>query len=113
MLDYLKSFEKENYDAIMFLPHEDEDMIHVEGKLFANNDTKLDGSVMGDCYHIILFKMDEEMNPINLDKFEAILSGPLEYISRLIPDGWFGMVCKKTEKSGAFVDATFAKLQDI
>ena len=102
-----------DYDAILFLPHEEEGKIQIEGKQFANKGEKLDGSEMGDCYQIILFKLDEEDDPIYLEKFEAILTKPIEYISMLIPMDWYGMVCRKTTTSLKYANDVFDELKNV
>ena len=112
MLDSLKQFKDENYDSFLFMPTEEENQIHFQGSLYKDPGTKLDGSTMGDCYYILLFKEDDDGAVIHLDLFEAILMAPLEYISRLLPDEWFGVVCKKTTTSGKYVQETFDNLKE-
>ena len=112
MLEFLKELDGDS-DAIFFVPHEDDNKIHIETKTFLEKDEKLDGSVMGDCYHIILFKTEEDGSPKNLEMFEAILIKPLEYISTLIPQDWYGVVCKKTTKSGEYMNTMFDKLKEV
>jgi len=109
----LSELAKQNYDTILFLPGEKDNEIRVEGSVYKDPGQKLDGSESGDCYHIILFKLEEEGNPIHLDKFEAILLAPLEYIARLIPDEWYGVVSKKTTTSQSFIESTFDKLKEM
>lgn len=113
MLESLKHLQNEDFDSFMFLPTEDEDNTHFQASHYKDPGTKLDGSEIGDCYHIILFKEDEEGSVIHLDKFEAILMAPLEYISRLLPDDWFGIICRKTTTSKEFVDKTFDNLKEV
>ena len=99
-------------DTYTFLPGEEEDNIHIQSSEYKNPGTKLDGSAMGDCYHIIIFKEGEEGTE-HLDKFEAILTAPVEYMMRMIKEDWFGIVCRKTTTSNEFVDNVFAKLQEV
>jgi hypothetical protein len=112
MLEYLENFKSEDYDSFTFLPAEEDNQLHFQCFSYKDPGIKLDGSELGDCYHIILFKEGEE-SLIHLDKFEAILLDPLEYISQLIPSGWFGIVCRKTTTSGPFVQKTFDNFKDI
>jgi len=112
MLDYLKQFEKENYDTLMFLPGENVDDIHIETNEFKEKGKKLGGSNMGDCYDIIIFK-DNKGDVDKLERFDAILIEPLEYISMLIPLDFYGVVCKKTTTSGRLMDGIFDKFQKI
>jgi len=114
MLEFLKEIKKDDADAIFFLPGDEEDHIHIESAMYKEFGTKLGGSAMGDSYEIILFREDTEEDKIyNIDRFEAVLCDPLEYISGLIPQQWFGMVCKKTTTSDKFVQKLFDKLQDV
>lgn len=113
MLEYLKQLKDKNPDAILFLPGETENGIVIMGQEYVNPGTKLGGSAAGDCYHIILFKQDQETYDVKfLDKFEAILTSPLDYISMLIPDDWFGIVCKKTTTSEKFAEEAFDNLKE-
>ena len=111
MLDYLKPLKKESYDCLMFIPGEKPDSLHIEGSKYRESGEKLDGSAMGDCYHILLYKDNEIKGVHNLDLFEGILMDPLEYASRLIPQGWYGMFAKKTTTSDEFINKAFDALK--
>jgi len=113
MLEPLKHFQDEDYDSYTFLPTENEEQTHFQASHYKDPGIKLDGSEMGDCYYIILFKEDDEGAVIHLDKFEAILMAPLEYISSLMPDDWYGIICKKTTTSKDFVNETFDNLKEV
>jgi hypothetical protein len=114
MKDYLKHLADEDYDTFFFLPHDDKKgQMCIQGNILNDPGIKLDGSASGDCYHIILFKYDKKGNPIHLDKFEAILMAPLEYMSTLIPDDWYGIICRKTTTSKEFVEDTFDKIKAL
>jgi hypothetical protein len=52
----------------------------------------------------VLFKENDEGFVENFDDSEAILTDPLEYVSMLIPQGWYGVVCKKTTTSDVVID---------
>jgi hypothetical protein len=112
LLEFLKAIEKEKFDSISFLPS-DEDCVRVEGSEFKEPGEKIGGNDIGDMYHIILFQLDEQGDPKNLDWFEGILGSPLEYISHLIPMDWFGIIAKKTTTSGKFAQDMFDKLMEI
>lgn len=112
MLEYLKPLKKDNLDVIMFLPGEQDNSLMVMGQEYKNPGTKVGGSSVGDCYHIMLFKQDEETYEVkHLDKFEAILSSPLDYISMLIPQDWFGIICRKTTTSDKFAEEAFDNIK--
>ena len=113
MLESLKHFQNENYDSYLFLPTENEDQTHFHASYYKDPGIKLDSSKIGDCYHIILFKEDGEGGVIHLDKFEAILMAPMEYISSLVFDDWFGVICRKTTTSKDFVDKIFDNLKEV
>jgi len=111
-LTELKALLNNDCDSYVFLPTEDE-TIHVQASEYKDKGIKLDGSPMGDCYHIILFREDEEGELVDVDKFEGILTAPVEYIMRMIKEDWFGVVCRKTTTSDEFVNNVFAKLQEV
>ena len=64
---------------------------------------------MGDLYDIILFRLDEEYDITDLDRFEGILVDPREYVSRMVKSDWYGMVSRKTSTSGEMANGVFAK----
>jgi hypothetical protein len=103
MLDYLHEFKEVTFDCLTFFPDYGNDGLKIEAQRYKDPGEKLGGSEMGDEYHIVLFKEDEECF-FDLDHFEAVLSDPLEYVSQLIPCGFFGMVSKKTTTSTVFIE---------
>ena len=112
MLEFLKPIKEQKFDSISFLPGINEDQVRVEGAEFKNPGDKIGGNDFGDMYHIVLFQLNENGSPKNLDWFEGILGSPLEYISQLIPQNWFGLVAKKTTTSGKFVKEVFDKFAE-
>ena len=102
MLPYLEPIKGTEYDCLYFMPN-DEDGVSVEAALYKEPGEKIGGSAIGHLYHIMLFK-EGEKGFTHYDAFEAILGCPLEYISHLIPCGWFGTICKKTSLSQEFFD---------
>jgi len=113
MLDFLKEVKSENFDAVFFVPGENENMVRVEGAKYKDPGESVGGNKMGDMYHIMLFKQDDHGNPVDPDLFEAILTEPLEYVSRMITCDFYGFVAKKTTTSGSFVDNTFDKIKEL
>jgi len=111
MLDYLKPLKNENYDCLIFIPGEKPDSLHIEGSKYKEIGEKLDGSKLGDCYHILLYKDNETEGLHSLDLFEGILMDPLEYASMLIPQDWYGMFAKKTTTSDEFINKAFDALK--
>jgi hypothetical protein len=111
MLDFLKELQKENFDALFFLPGDKKDQLHIEGALYKDPGESVGGNELGKEYHVILFK--ENVDGIyNVDQFDAIFTEPLEYMSTLIPDNWYGVFAKKTTTSESFMKKVFDKLQE-
>ena len=113
MLDFMK--EIENVDYISFLPHEEnENAVEVLSQNFHEEvkGVPIDGSPLGPAYHVILFKVDKEDEIIHEDYFDAIFTDVREYISELIPQDWYGLVMKKTTKSGPLFEKMIANLKD-
>ena len=101
-----------NLDFYTFFPKEDSPKeVIIRGLQYKVKGELLDASEIGDCYHILLFKEKEDSTTEHLDYYDAILIDPLEYMSSLIPQGWFGMIGKKTTTSTAIFDDTFDKLK--
>jgi hypothetical protein len=113
MLESLREAKNENFDAFFFMPGPEEDLVKVEGATYKDPGESVEGSSMGNMYHIMLFKQDEDGAPIEPDLFEAILVEPLEYISRLITCDFYGLIAKKTTTSNEFIQKSFDKLKDI
>lgn len=113
MLEFLKPIQDSKWDSLSFLPAADDDTVRVEGSQFKDPGQKIGGNDIGDTYHIILFQLNEDGSPKNLDWFEGILGSPLEYISQLIPQNWFGVIAKKTTTSGKFAKDVFDKFKEI
>jgi len=114
MIEFLKEIQKKNCDAILFLPGENDQVI-IEVSNYREFGEKLDSSKfgLGDTYHILIFKEDEEGFVYGLDLFEGILGSPYEYISNMIKMDWYGVVCKKTTTSCTFIENMFDNLQKI
>ena len=117
MLDYLQKLKNDPegpFDAIFFLPGDEEGQVHIEANQFKNPGEPLGGSCMGHSYEVVLFKDDATNDKlIDVDRFEAVFSDPYEYISNLIPQDWFGMIVRKTTTSGKFIQNIFDKLQKV
>jgi hypothetical protein len=106
MLEFLKPLKNEKYDFLTFLEGDEEDQIQIQGTQYSNPGEKIDSSLMGDSYHIILFRNHKEKKDEygDVDSFDAVLSEPLEYISGLIPQGWYGIIARKTTTSRPIID---------
>lgn len=113
MLEFLQDLKNENFDIIHFISGEQKDTLDIRTNLYKDNDESIENSSLGNKYHIILFREDDTGMVINPDKFEAILLDPLEYISELIPQRWYGIIARKTKKSGKFIDNLFDKMMEV
>lgn len=113
MLDVFRKVEE--FDTITFVPHPDgeENEVKIEIANLKNKGEKLNGSVMGDMFEIILFRLNEEADVIDLERFEGILIDAREYVSRMIKSDWYGMVSRKTTTSSKLTDEVFANLSDM
>jgi len=112
MLGYLEDIE--GFDALFFLPQDDEDEIRIVANKYKNPGEVVEGNAIGPWWHILLFKCNEETGAVeNLDTFDAIFSDPREYISTLIPCGFYGVVAKKTTTSHVFLDDALAKFRSF
>jgi hypothetical protein len=101
-----------DFDVLFFLPHDEDDKVHIEAARYGKKGKLVDNSEIGPTWHIILFKTDE--NGIkDKDVFEAIFSDPREYVSNLIPQDWYGFVAKKTTTSKKFVREAIDKIDKI
>ena len=99
MLDYLKEMSHKSFDIIYFLPGDNDDEMEIQLLDYVDAGEKLDVSPIGDSYHIITFKFEDDGEICSCDKFDAVLISPLEYASVLIPQGWYGIFMKKTTTS--------------
>lgn len=112
MLDYLEAFHEAKPDAFYFLPSKNNKIV-LESLTYKEFGDKVGGSELGDEYHVILFREDAEGNMNSLEMFDAVLISPYEYLSRMLPAGWYGLIAKKTTTSYKFVKTTFDKLCEI
>ena len=113
MLEFLQELKNENFDIIHFISGDEKDTLDVRTNLYIENNESIESTSLGKKYHIILFREDEKGMVINQDKFEAILLEPLEYISELIPQRWYGIIARKTKSSGKFIDNLFDKMMEV
>lgn len=112
MNDYLNQLKELKVDAVFFVPSDDE-QLHIEGVHYKTPGEKVYGSELGDFYHIILFREDEDGGVKDLDMFEAILGSPLDYIKNMINCKFFGLVARKTTTSDKFAKDAYDGLSKI
>jgi hypothetical protein len=113
MLNWLNPIKNEKFDIMYFTANENDDSIDIQLRTFEKQEESLDGTELGNCYQILLYKHDTNGMCIHPDKFEAILIDPLEYVSGLIPQDWYGIIAKKTKTSGKFIDNLFDKMTEV
>jgi len=113
MLGFLEGLKNEKFDMIQFMSGDNQDMVEIVTNVYNDTHAPTEETTLGKKYHIILFKEDEDGKFINQDKFEAILLDPLEYISELIPQNWYGIIAKKTNKSEKFINNIFDKMMEV
>lgn len=96
------------FDGFYFLPGDEDSDLTL--KYFTFNapefmDAKpVDGTEVGDMYHIAFFRKSDDGDPIFDESFEAIFACPRTYIKQLAGFGLYGCVLRKTEKSGKWFD---------
>lgn len=100
MREFLRPLKTEKFDGLNFFRNDDGDL-EVNGFSYKEPGTKQQGSVMGDMYDIIIFPEEPPKMP---ERFKAILISPLDYISRLLDDGFLGVVARATTTSDEFMD---------
>lgn len=114
MLECLKPVKDKNWDCLSFFEDpDDEEQVFIHASTYKDPGESVIGANGGQVYHIVLVQ-DHDEDPekfINFDHFEAVLFGPLDYVSELIPCGWYGLVAKKTSTSHKFVDEAIDKIK--
>jgi hypothetical protein len=110
MKEFLRIFEGKNYDGLNF-HRNDEGFLAVDSFLLKNFGQKLPGSEIGELYDIIIYNDGRvEEDP---ERFQAILISPLHYISRMMDDGFLGVVAKATTTSEIFMEDIFRNLKEV
>ena len=115
MLDFLKKMKDEEFDFLTFLEGEKEGSIEVIGTSYQDPGEPIDRGIMGDSYHIVLFrdhKTDKDKYS-DVDSFDAVLVEPCEYVSRLITEGWYGIIARKTTTSRPIIDRLLDKFDNV
>lgn len=97
-----KQMKEKQCDAISFLPvivgNDDDVNTTIQGMNYNTLGEPISASEMGGFYDIILFQDDGE-NFINKEHFQAILVCPYTYSERMMKDGFFGFIGRKTTTS--------------
>ena len=109
MLKFLSDFKDKKFDVIYCVSSNDGG-VDFYGHYYKGDVTRTEETEFGSKYHIILYKEDSKGLLYNVDMFEAILTDPLEYLSGLLPSGWFGVFFKKTTVSDTIAQLTFDEM---
>ena len=108
MSESWQALKTEPFDGINFYRNDDGDL-EICGFQYKNPGEKLPGSSIGELYDIIIFLEDPPKMP---EKFQAILTSPIDYISNMLDNGFLGLVAKTTTTSAEFVNDAFDTLSE-
>jgi hypothetical protein len=96
-----------DYDGVYFLPGDEEDEMKFAFFHMKESDydrAPIEGTGIGDKFHIAFFRMDEEGDAVFDEEFEAIFADPMVYLKNLIGMELYGCVVRKTKTSGKWWD---------
>ena len=60
MKEILNELRGKDYDAYFFYAGDEDGKVMIQSSTYKETGTKIGGNEIGDCYHIVLFRMDEE-----------------------------------------------------
>lgn len=106
MKEFLHKLKGKDFDGLNFYRNEDGNH-EVSGFEYKKAGEKIGGTEMGDLYHIIIFQEEPPKMP---ELFEAILVSPLHYISRMMEDGFLGIISKVTTTSKDAAEIMFESM---
>lgn len=106
MRESLRPLKNKLFDGINFYLNE-EDNVEVATFQYKNPGQDVPGSEMGSMYDIIIMQVDPPKLP---ERFKAILISPLDYVSRMIDDGFLGVVARATTTSDPVMDKALESL---
>ena len=108
-----KQMKETNCDAVSFLPEpEHPDNTIIQGLTYREKGENIGGSILGHSYDIITFRHDGD-NYVNMDHFEAVLVCPYTYGEKLMKEGNYGFIAKKTTTSIDLVNTILNKINDL
>jgi hypothetical protein len=105
-MEGLEALRKGNYDGFVFTMSDTGDLA-IKAFEFNEPGEKLPGSSMGDLYDIIVTPHDLSEMP---DRFQAILTSPVDYLNRMFDDGFFGLICRATTKSDKIMSENYESM---
>lgn len=103
MREYLLPLKNKPFDGINFYRNA-EGELEVSAFNYRTPGENIGGNETGEYYDIIIFPEEPPKMP---ERFQAILISPLHYISRMIDDGFLGVVAKVTKESDNFMCDVF------
>jgi hypothetical protein len=104
MLQIFEEIKQRGCDAISFFPNPDDNSdVIIQGLLYKEAGESIGGGSHGNSYDIVTFKKRGN-DFTDKDHFEAVLVCPYTYSEKLLKDGYFGFVAKKTTTSKELVD---------
>lgn len=94
----------DEFDGFLFLPseQEDEDTDAIDFRFIKFNQdmgNAVEGTAVGEKYHIALFRRDEYGNFKFDESFEAIFADPMTYVKGFVGLNIFGTMVKKKENT--------------
>lgn len=108
-----KKMKDSNCDAICFLPDsKDPENMVLQGLTYKEKGDNIGGSVMGHSYDIITFRQTGGEYH-SKDHFDAILVCPYTYSDKLVNEGYFGIIAKKTTTSDNMVNLILQRIDDL
>lgn len=108
MKEFLLPLRNKDFDGLNFYRNQDGNL-EINGFGYKNPGEKLEGSEMGDLYDIIIFSEEPPKMP---ERFKAILISPLDYVSRMMEDGFLGIVAKATTTSDTMMIEAFEQMSE-
>jgi hypothetical protein len=108
MSESWQALKTEPFDGINFYRNDDGDL-EICGFQYKDAGEKVPGNSSGELYDIIIFPEDPPQMP---EKFQAILTSPIDYIENMLDNGFLGLVAKTTTTSNEFVTDAFNALSE-
>ena len=110
MKETIKTIFADGVDGISFLPSSEFE-INVSGFHYTKK-SKYEICNLGNVYHIMLYKCDDDGCAYHHDNFTAVLTDPHVYVNNIINCGFYGVVVKKTKTSTKFMKSVYQKVLD-
>jgi hypothetical protein len=93
---------EKTWDGFYFIPGENDNEINLSFWTLIDeysNGSPIDGTKIGDMYHVALFKKGQNGSPEFDGSFDAIFADPQVWVEGLIGAEIYGCICRKTDKS--------------